>query len=102
MSQQEPAPVSSPESSSSMDHIITRQDQTDIDRVITWQQTHTGRREQYMGIKPKNENALRSSSQMGNGRPYPPALTGDVSAYIVDFDGPGDPTHPQNWSTLTK
>ncbi|KAL7918065.1 major facilitator superfamily domain-containing protein [Trichoderma austrokoningii] len=33
---------------------------------------------------------------MGAGKPYPQHLS-DKDNYIVEFDGPSDPTHPQNW-----
>ncbi|KAN0102174.1 MFS general substrate transporter [Hyaloscypha variabilis] len=39
---------------------------------------------------------------MGGGRPYPPELPGESSEYVVEFDGPQDPTHPQNWPMSTK
>ncbi|KAK9323702.1 major facilitator superfamily domain-containing protein [Lipomyces orientalis] len=37
----------------------------------------------------------------GGGRLYPP-LPPAREAYVVDFDGPGDPDHPLNWSTRKK
>ncbi|CAG7924804.1 unnamed protein product [Penicillium olsonii] len=37
----------------------------------------------------------------GQGRPLPPPLPGRDS-YVVDFDGPEDPTFPQNWPWSTK
>jgi DHA1 family multidrug resistance protein-like MFS transporter len=33
---------------------------------------------------------------LGAGKPYPPDLP-NVEAYIVEFEGPDDPMHPQNW-----
>ncbi|KAK7203058.1 major facilitator superfamily domain-containing protein [Myxozyma melibiosi] len=37
----------------------------------------------------------------GGGKPYPP-LVGNREAYVVEFDGPDDPTHPQNFPFLKK
>lgn len=39
---------------------------------------------------------------MGGGEPYPPELLGENEAYLVDFDGPDDPAHPQNWPMNTR
>lgn len=38
---------------------------------------------------------------MGAGKPIPPLLP-DSKEYIVEFDGPDDPTHPLNWSFTVK
>ncbi|CCE83761.1 Piso0_004348 [Millerozyma farinosa CBS 7064] len=39
--------------------------------------------------------------KMGGGRDYPPPIS-DKERYIVSFDGPDDPTNPQNWPLLKK
>lgn len=39
---------------------------------------------------------------MGGGKPHPPKLLGENEAYLVDFDGPDDPTHPHNWPMRTR
>jgi hypothetical protein len=77
-------------------------EQDDIERVLTWKKTHESQRSRILGIKPKDEQAMRSLSKMGGGRPYPPELPGESSEYVVEFDRPNDPTHPQNWPTSTK
>lgn len=38
---------------------------------------------------------------MGAGKPMPPALP-DRDEYVVEFDGPDDPMHPQNWPMKRK
>ncbi|KAL4738491.1 major facilitator superfamily domain-containing protein [Aspergillus similis] len=38
---------------------------------------------------------------IGTGKPFPPALP-DRERYTVDFEGPDDPLHPQNWSLRAK
>ncbi|ODV82059.1 putative transporter [Suhomyces tanzawaensis NRRL Y-17324] len=38
---------------------------------------------------------------MGGDKPFPPALP-DRAPYAVSFDGPDDPTHPQNYSPFRK
>lgn len=37
----------------------------------------------------------------GHGKPYPPLLPARED-YVVEFDGPGDPTYPQNWQMRRK
>ena len=37
----------------------------------------------------------------GAGKPYPPPLP-EQEEYVVEFDGPDDPLHPQNWTTRRK
>ena len=37
----------------------------------------------------------------GGGKPYPPQLPAKEE-YVVEFDGPDDPLHPQNWPTGRK
>lgn len=37
----------------------------------------------------------------GRGRPHPPSLP-DRDGYVIDFDGPEDPTFPQNWPLRTR
>lgn len=39
--------------------------------------------------------------KMGGGRDYPPPIS-DKERYIVSFDGPDDPTNPQNWPLMKK
>lgn len=37
----------------------------------------------------------------GGGKEYPPLLP-DKEEYVVEFEGPHDPKHPQNWTLKTK
>lgn len=74
----------------------------DIECVLTWKKTHESQHSRILGLKPKDEQAMLSSSKMGGGKPYPPELPGESSEYVVEFDGLDDPTHPQNWSMSTK
>lgn len=39
--------------------------------------------------------------QFGGGKPYPPPLP-SRDEYVVDYNGPDDPLHPQNWATRQK
>lgn len=39
--------------------------------------------------------------EFGAGKPYPPLLPAQEE-YVVEFDGPDDPLHPQNWTRSRK
>ena len=99
---QEPLQMSSAQRISSVPKEETGRDQNDVERVLTWQKTHESQHSRILGLKPKDEQAMLSMSKMGRGRPYPPELPGESSEYVVEFDGPDDPTHPQNWPMSTK
>jgi len=38
----------------------------------------------------------------GAGKPYPPNVSAQREAYVVDFDGPEDALHPMNWPARRK
>ncbi len=44
----------------------------------------------------KSRESRRPLPEMGLGKPYPPPLP-DRDEYVVEFDGPDDPIHAQNW-----
>jgi DHA1 family multidrug resistance protein-like MFS transporter len=43
----------------------------------------------------------RPLAEFGAGKPYPPPLP-EREEYVVEFAGPDDPLHPQNWSIKKK
>lgn len=45
----------------------------------------------------KANNTDEPLPKMGGDRPYPPPLP-NRETYMVSYDGPDDPDHPQNWS----
>lgn len=49
-------------------------------------------------IQSEDESAF---PKMGGGKPYPP-IVGSPADYMVLFDGPDDPTDPQNFSSKKK
>ncbi|KAI0865466.1 polyamine transporter 1 [Xylaria cubensis] len=51
--------------------------------------------------KSKNRDSLRPLPAFGGGKPLPPPLP-DREAYVVEFEGPDDPYHPQNWPLKKK
>lgn len=38
----------------------------------------------------------------GAGKSYPPEVPAERESYVVDFAGPNDPLHPQNWPRQKK
>lgn len=50
---------------------------------------------------PITSQEASSTLSMGAGKPYPQHLL-NKDSYVVEFDGPSDPTHPQNWSMKRK
>lgn len=44
----------------------------------------------------------RPLPEFGAGKVYPPEPLAEREAYVVDFSGPDDPLHPQNWPTREK
>ncbi|KAI1432354.1 major facilitator superfamily transporter [Xylaria sp. CBS 124048] len=44
----------------------------------------------------RTRESMKSLPAFGGGKDYPPTLP-NREAYVVEFDGPDDPAHPQNW-----
>ncbi|KAL5362792.1 major facilitator superfamily domain-containing protein [Aspergillus floccosus] len=49
----------------------------------------------------KSRPSRRPLPEFGAGKPYPPLLP-EKEEYVVEFAGPDDPLHPQNWPTKKK
>jgi DHA1 family multidrug resistance protein-like MFS transporter len=49
----------------------------------------------------KSRESRRPLPEMGLGKPYPPPLP-DQEQYVVEFVGPDDPLHAQNWPLKKK
>lgn len=58
-----------------------------------------------VGSHPDGRSVSRASRKplpaFGAGKPYPPPLP-DQEEYVVEFDGPNDPLHAQNWPLRKK
>jgi DHA1 family multidrug resistance protein-like MFS transporter len=50
----------------------------------------------------RSEETISGLPPMGGGKSYPPDLLGRQEDYLVEFDGPTDPTHPHNWPMRTR
>ncbi|KAI5304958.1 hypothetical protein KEM56_005622, partial [Ascosphaera pollenicola] len=65
-----------------------------LTRIATQKSQHTGT----VGADEKSLSRKESKPlpPFGDGKPYPPQLPASDD-YVVEFDGPEDPLHPQNW-----
>lgn len=70
---------------------------TYLSRVETHRSQHSGT----VGRGLKSRESKKPLPNFGGGRDYPPLLP-DREEYVVEFDGPDDPLHPQNWSMTKK
>lgn len=72
---------------------------TILSRIATARSQHTGT----VGRSQtgKSRDSRRPLPEMGLGKPYPPPLP-EREEYVVEFDGPDDPLHAQNWPMKKK
>jgi DHA1 family multidrug resistance protein-like MFS transporter len=96
---------SSSSGSTSIDSEIARattaeelaQHPTHVERVNTHRLQHS----QTVGASTTSRVSKKPLPAFGAGKPYPPPLP-EREEYVVEFNGPDDPIHPQNWPTKTK
>lgn len=68
---------------------------TELDRIATHRLLHSST----VGTSRPNithGTSATKTTSLGAGKPFPPTSY-DVEDYLVEFDGPHDPLHPQNW-----
>ncbi len=70
---------------------------TELDRIQTIRSQHTAT----VGRSTTSRQSRRPLPEFGAGKPYPPPLP-DREEYVVEFDGPDDPMHAQNWPLRKK
>jgi len=72
---------------------------TVLERIETSKSQHAGT----VGrtLTSKSRESRRPLPEMGLGKPYPPPLPAQEE-YVVEFDGPDDPLHAQNWPARKK
>ncbi|KAF4629983.1 hypothetical protein G7Y89_g8164 [Cudoniella acicularis] len=72
---------------------------TVLSRIHTARSQHTGT----VGrtTTGRSRESRRPLPEMGLGKPYPPALP-EREEYVVEFNGPDDPLHAQNWPLRKK
>ncbi|TVY91282.1 putative transporter [Lachnellula willkommii] len=107
-------PTASTTSSSSSEHSAVRRDagltriptQRDLERHPTVLSRMQTAKSQHTGTVGRETTAKSRESRkplpgMGVGKPYPPPLP-DRDEYVVEFEGPDDPMHAQNWPMKKK
>lgn len=70
---------------------------TAASRIATQRSQHIAT----VGADPKARAERAPLPEFGAGKPYPRPLP-EKEDYVVEFTGPDDPLHPQNWSTKKK
>ena len=88
-----------------MSHVSTQDDlerhPTELSRIQTQRSQHSAT----VGSCGRSRASVRAATQplpaFGAGKPYPQPLP-DREEYVVEFDGPGDPLHSQNWPLRKK
>jgi DHA1 family multidrug resistance protein-like MFS transporter len=70
---------------------------TELSRIETHRTQHSGT----VGRTLTSRKSKKPLPAFGAGRDYPPALPAKED-YVVEFDGPDDPMHPQNWPMRKK
>ena len=70
---------------------------TALSRIHTQRSQHVGT----VGRSLKSRESRKPLPEFGAGKSYPPPLPSQEE-YVVEFDGPQDPLHPQNWPMRKK
>ena len=70
---------------------------TELSRIETQKSQHSGT----VGRSLKSRESKKPLPPFGAGKEYPPPLPARED-YVVEFDGPDDPMHPQNWPLKKK
>ncbi|MCJ1475355.1 hypothetical protein MMC13_004017 [Lambiella insularis] len=70
---------------------------TELSRIHTQRSQHLGT----VGRTLTSRESRKPLPKFGGGKSYPPPLP-EREEYVVEFDGPDDPLHPQNWPLRKK
>ena len=70
---------------------------TELSRIETHRTQHSGT----VGRTITSRKSKKPLPNFGGGKEYPPPLPAQEE-YVVEFDGPDDPMHPQNWPLKKK
>ncbi|KAL8836669.1 MAG: hypothetical protein Q9176_006183 [Flavoplaca citrina] len=70
---------------------------TELSRIETHRSQHSGT----VGRSLRSRESKKPLPNFGGGKEYPPPLP-EREEYVVEFDGPEDPLHPQNWPMKKK
>ncbi|KAI4129333.1 MAG: hypothetical protein LQ338_002278 [Usnochroma carphineum] len=70
---------------------------TELSRI----ETHRSQHSATVGRSLRSRESRKPLPNFGGGKEYPPPLP-EREEYVVEFDGPDDPMHPQNWPVRKK
>ncbi|KAI0137242.1 polyamine transporter 1 [Xylariales sp. AK1849] len=70
---------------------------TELSRIHTARSQHS----ETIGRNLRSRHSTKPLPAFGAGKPFPPQLP-EQEEYVVEFDGPDDPYHAQNWPTKKK
>lgn len=70
---------------------------TELGRI----ETHRSQHSNTVGKSLRSRESKKPLPNFGGGKEYPPPLP-EREEYVVEFDGPDDPLHPQNWTIKKK
>ncbi|KAL8927791.1 MAG: hypothetical protein Q9208_002207 [Pyrenodesmia sp. 3 TL-2023] len=70
---------------------------TELSRI----ETHRSQHSNTVGRSLRSRESKKPLPNFGGGKEYPPQLP-EREEYVVEFDGPDDPLHPQNWPIKRK
>ncbi|ETS79473.1 hypothetical protein PFICI_09326 [Pestalotiopsis fici W106-1] len=70
---------------------------TELSRIHTARSQHS----ETIGRSLRSRQSAKPLPSFGAGKPFPPPLP-NQEEYVVEFDGPDDPYHAQNWPTSRK
>lgn len=70
---------------------------TVLSRIATARSQHSAT----VGRSARSRDSRRALPEFGAGKPFPPPLP-EQEEYVVEFDGPDDPLHAQNWPMRKK
>ncbi|KAF1953411.1 major facilitator superfamily [Byssothecium circinans] len=71
--------------------------ETALSRILTQRSQHSNT----VGASLKSRASRKPLPAFGAGKPFPPPLP-EREEYVVEFDGPDDPMHAQNWPLKKK
>lgn len=88
--------------------IATQRDDVDLERhptalsrIQTGRSQHSATVGQSIRSRTRTRHETTPLPAFGGGKPYPPELP-EREEYVVEFDGPNDPLHAQNWPMKKK
>lgn len=74
---------------------------TVLSRIHTAKSQHNATVGRQRSMSTRTRDTRRPLPEMGLGKPYPPPLPAR-DEYVVEFEGPDDPLHAQNWPMKKK